>query len=74
MKSFERKLEILKVLNNRRKETISNLAIEFGVSERTIRRDIEDLSLRFPIYTVQGRYKGGVHIMEGVEIDKKLLG
>lgn len=73
MSSFNRKIEILKILNDNRRETISNLASEFGVSERTIRRDIEELSLKFPIYTLQGRYNGGVYVMDGVEIDKRFL-
>jgi len=40
-----------------------NLAFEFGVSERTIRRDIDALSLVAPIYTQAGRYGGGVYIL-----------
>jgi DeoR/GlpR family transcriptional regulator of sugar metabolism len=58
----ERRSGIVKVLNRRKYETIYNLAVEFGVSERTIRRDIETLSITEPIYTVQGRYDGGVYI------------
>ena len=45
----------------RRKETIRNLAEEFGVSERTIKRDIDYLSLSEPIYTKQGRH-GGIYV------------
>jgi len=62
MMTSERRQLILKTLCKRRCETISNLAIEFGVSERTIRRDIEVMSLYEPIYTMQGRYNGGVYI------------
>lgn len=61
----ERRIELLKILCIRRHETISNLAIEFGTSERTIRRDIEVLSLTEPIYTQAGRYGGGVYVMDG---------
>ncbi len=43
MKAAERRAEILKILCRRRYETISVLAAEFNVSERTIRRDIESL-------------------------------
>ena len=42
---------ILDLLCQRRRETIPNLAAELGVSERTIRRDIEMLTLRYPIET-----------------------
>lgn len=61
----ERRSEIMKLLCRRRSETIRNLAFEFEVSERTIRRDIEILSLNEPIYTQVGRYGGGVYVEEG---------
>lgn len=61
----ERRSEIMKILCRRRSETVGNLAFEFGVSERTIRRDIEVLSLSEPIYTQSGRYGGGVYVEEG---------
>ena len=55
----------MKLLCRRRSETIRNLAFEFEVSERTIRRDIDILSLNEPIYTQVGRYGGGVYVEEG---------
>lgn len=61
----ERRNKILKILYTRRYDTIGNLAFEFNVSERTIRRDIETLSLTEPIYTQSGRYGGGVYVMDG---------
>ena len=60
MGAAERRQLILDLLCQRRKETIPNLAAELGVSERTIRRDIEMLTLRYPIETACGRYGGGV--------------
>ena len=65
MGAAERRNAIMKVLYMRRYDKIANLAMEFGVSERTIRRDIEILSLNEPIYTQCGRYGGGVYIMNG---------
>ncbi|MBE5922691.1 MAG: DeoR family transcriptional regulator [Lachnospiraceae bacterium] len=65
MGTAERRNEILRILCRRRHETIDNLASEFGVSYRTIRRDIEILSLTEPIITRYGRYAGGVYIMDG---------
>lgn len=50
--------------------TIRSLAEEFGVSERTIRRDIVELSLTEPIFTQTGRYDGGVYISENYASDK----
>ena len=62
MGTAERRTEIMRVLCRRRHETISNLAEEFGVSSRTILRDIEVLSVTEPIYTQCGRYGGGVYV------------
>lgn len=39
----ERRDEILRVIYTRRRESIANLAVEFGVSVRTIKYDIEAL-------------------------------
>lgn len=62
MGTAERRKEIIRILCRRRHETISNLAEEFGVSTRTILRDIDVLSVTEPIYTQSGRYGGGVYI------------
>ena len=39
----KRRMEILKILSKRRYETAENLAAEFNVSIKTIRKDIIDL-------------------------------
>lgn len=70
MGTAERRMELLKTLCKRKFDTISNLAFEFGVSERTIRRDIQILSLQEPIYTQTGRYNGGVYILNSFSTDK----
>ena len=54
MGTAERRAEIMRILCRRRHETISNLAEEFGVSTRTIQRDVEVLSITEPIYTQYG--------------------
>lgn len=64
MGAAERRQQILELLCQRRKETVSNLAAELGVCERTIRRDIETLTLQYPIETVCGRYGGGVKLAD----------
>lgn len=61
----ERRSEIMRILIVRRRETVGNLAYELGVSERTIRRDVNILSITEPIYTRSGRYDGGVYLVEG---------
>lgn len=68
MGTAERRQKIMQILSMRRHETASNLAREFGVSTRTIRRDIEILSLTEPIYTQSGRYLGGIYIVDGYNL------
>ena len=69
METSERRKAIMKLLCRRRHETIKNLAREFDVSTRTIRRDIDVLSISEPIYTQAGRYGGGVYVMDGYHMD-----
>ncbi|MBR5223355.1 MAG: HTH domain-containing protein [Clostridia bacterium] len=64
MGTAERRREIMRILCRRRYETIANLAYELGVSQRTILRDIEKLSIKEPIYTQCGRYGGGVYVCD----------
>lgn len=52
---------------------MSNLAFEFGVSTRTIRNDIDILSLSYPIETIRGRYGGGVKVADGYYLNRKYL-
>ncbi len=68
----ERRQSIFNILYKRRKETIDNLAFEFNVNERTIRRDLEILSVSFPIYTTQGN-GGGVFILDDYKLGMKYL-
>lgn len=70
MGTAERRTEIMRVLCRRRHETISNLAEEFGVSTRTILRDIEVLSIKEPIYTQCGRYGGGVYVTDDYSMSR----
>lgn len=61
----ERREAILEALYRRRHDTISNLAHEFDVSVRTIKYDIEAIMRSHPIYTMQGKYGGGVYVSDG---------
>lgn len=72
MGTSERRMELIKILCRRRHETVKNLSFEFGVSERTILRDVEVLSLTEPIYTQCGRY-GGVFVDEGYTMDRMYM-
>ena len=59
MRINDRQQQIINLLCQRRSDTVQNLATELGVCERTIRRDIEELTLTYPLETVRGRYGGG---------------
>ena len=72
MKALERRQSLLELLCERRFEKIDNLAFEFSVNECTIRRDIQELSLSYPIYTVTGPY-GGVYVSEDYYLGKSYL-
>lgn len=62
---LERRENILEILSYRRFETMDNLACEFNVTRRTIQNDIVALSSFVPLYTVRGRYGGGVCLTQG---------
>lgn len=67
-----RRQELLDRLMIRRCDTIDNLANEFHVNERTIRRDISILSHEYPIAAIRGK-GGGVRVQEGYRIRHALL-
>ena len=73
LKANERRQKILEILCVRRQETMENLAQEFNVTTRTIRNDIEELTLALPIETVRGRYGGGVRVADGYYLGRKYL-
>ena len=73
MGTAERRHLIMKYLCRRRYETIRNLASEFGVSMRTIQRDIEVMSATEPIYTQFGKYGGGVYVVDGYYMDRTYM-
>ena len=70
--AIERRQQVLEAISDRRTERIENLAAEFGVSRRTIERDILVLSCSYPIVTVQGG-AGGVRAMDGWYVSRRYL-
>ena len=69
----DRLIGILTVLLRDEKSTAPELAERFGVSRRTISRDIDALCLAgIPVVTRQGG-DGGISIMEGYKINKNVL-
>lgn len=73
MKATERRQALLELLCERRHEKIENLAFQFNVSERTIRNDVLELSLSYPIYTMSGRYNSGVYVSDDYYLGKLYL-
>lgn len=73
MRPNERRAAILDALCVRRQDTVANLAEEFGVNEKTIRRDIEELACSYPIETVRGRYGGGVKVLDWYHRNVRML-
>lgn len=61
MSAGDRRERLLRILTLKGHATISELANELEVSERTIMRDIEAISFEKPIFTVMGK-NGGVYI------------
>jgi predicted DNA-binding transcriptional regulator YafY len=65
MKELDRILGILLVLQSRRALSAKQLAERFGVSTRTIYRDLQTMSLLgIPVYAERGR-NGGIRLLEG---------
>ncbi|WP_409178826.1 helix-turn-helix transcriptional regulator [Brevibacillus fortis] len=64
MPKSKRLLEMMMTVNWKRKFTVSELADEFGVSGRTILRDLQELSeLGVPLYSEVGPH-GGYHVLK----------
>lgn len=72
MKAIDRRKAIIDVLCERKQEQVNNLAFEFDVTRLTILRDIQELSLSYPIYTVQGK-GGGVFIDDTYRLRSRKL-
>lgn len=72
MKTVNRRIKILKYMSEVRNSNMLRLSTEFEVSISTIRRDVEYLSLHYPISTLSGKY-GGVFVMENYYYGKGKL-
>ena len=68
----ERRIAIIKYLCKCRETTVVHLAVKYGVSERTIRRDLFLLSLHHPIDVRQGK-GGGVSVIGNYGLDAEYL-
>ena len=68
----ERRQLILEYISDHRFVKIRELAIEFGVTERTVRSDVQILSCSYPIFTENWR-GGGVRAMDGWYLTHRYL-
>lgn len=64
MQKSQRLIQMIMLINARKSFTVNELANEFGLSSRTITRDLQELSeLGVPLYSVQGR-GGGYKLLQ----------
>ena len=75
MGTAERRLEILKYLCRARKATMPRLAEMFGVSVRTIQRDILEIEATFhvPLDIRCGKHDGGVYVVGDYSFDRAYM-
>ncbi len=75
MGTAERSLEILKHLCKFRRATMPQLAEKFGVSVRTIQRDIFEIETTFhvPLDIRCGKYDGGVFVKGDYSFDRAYM-
>lgn len=74
MGTIERIMKVMIYICRVRYTTMSELADKFGVSIRTIKRDIDELGYIIPLETKSGRYYGGVYVMNNYKWDKVYMG
>lgn len=70
---FERQSAILDLIYRERHTTEAALAEVFGVSDRTIRKDVIALACMLPIRTVRGRYGGGIWLEDWFDPSSNVL-
>ena len=72
MQPSVRRVKIIELLNLRRRDTMQNLADEFGVSWDTIQRDITILEQEYPLEITRGN-GGGVAFPDGYHLTQRHL-
>ena len=75
MGTAERRLEILKYLCRARKSTMPQLAQMFGVSVRTIQRDVFEIEATFhaPLEIKCGKHNGGIYVIGNYSFDRTYM-
>lgn len=73
MSTTERQMKLIRTLAQRRYDTLSNLALEFDVNQRTILRDIDEITPYIPVYCKRGRHDGGVYVSPEYRADRAYM-
>lgn len=75
MGTAERRLEMLKYLCRSRKAKMAQLADMFGVSVRTVQRDILEIEATFhiPLDIRCGKFDGGVYVVGDYRFDRAYM-
>jgi len=73
LSTTERQMKLLRVLAQRRYDTLSNLAFEFDVTQRTILRDMAEISPYISVYCKRGRFDGGVYVDPNFRMDRAYM-
>lgn len=73
MLMHQRRREIAKKIYQRRCETIDNLAKEFGVSRKTVIKDINALRTIEPFYLKKGKDCASVYVLGGGYLERAYM-
>lgn len=72
MNVIERRLEILRIMNAKRKSSVAKLAKSLNVSTRTIQRDIQSLMTIVPLVCISGN-GGGIQLLDGYHLHSNIF-
>ena len=72
MNVIERRLEILRIMNAKRKSNVAELAETLNVSTRTIQRDIQALITVVPLVCISGN-GGGIQLLDGYHLHNNIF-
>ena len=68
----ERRQAMIEFISVNRKTSLHELMTVFGISQKTVQRDLEILSCSYPVYTVQGK-GGGIRVADGWYLSRSYL-
>lgn len=72
MNVIERRLEILRIMNAKRKSNVAELAEALNVSTRTVQRDIQALITVVPLVCISGN-GGGIQLLDEYHLHSNIF-